>query len=178
MKERHNVFSSKNPTIFNDAKVLILGSVPGEDTLKQRALLNNDEYYSDKRNKFWEIIGNKYNCKDLKNKDYEYKKIFLKEHGIALWDILSYCTREGSGDATIQSQEYNNDIAGCINQHKSIRKIILNGKGKKIEWFNNYLKKNKVTISIPVISLVSTSGSHWDQQPPESREEWYNQLPD
>ena len=177
VKERHPVYSSKKPTIPSNAQVLILGSAPGEDTIKQRKLLDNDEYYSDKNNKFWDIIEKKYKLEpNLKIKNYDYKKKILEICKIGLWDILSYCTRIGSSDSTINDEKYNN-IADWLVKFQSIKRIILNGKGN-IDRFNKCIENNNISKSIEIVPLVSTSGSYWDCQDKEERDKWFLYLPD
>lgn len=177
-KERHDVKSSIEPTISPNAEVLILGSVPGEDTIKARIKNNNDEYYSNKNNKFWDIIAEKYNLEpDLKLKNYEHKKNILVTHKIALWDIISHCTRIGSSDATIANPEYNNDIAGCLKQNKSIKRIILNGKNKD-QWFNEYKNYNNVSIDIEVVPLYCTSTYKNNPMSSKEKQMWIKYLPD
>ena len=178
MKERHEVFSSLEPTIFNTSKVLIMGSAPGEDTIEQRKVSGNNDYYYDKKNKFWDILEKKYKLEPyLKYKDYEYKTKILEKYKIALWDILSYCTREGSSDKTIKNPQYDNDILGYLKKYPNIKRIIINGKGNE-KWFNKYLKDKNISINIEIKYLVSTSGSYWDCQPKTERDKWYMYLPD
>ncbi|MCK5592394.1 MAG: DNA-deoxyinosine glycosylase, partial [Candidatus Pacebacteria bacterium] len=77
------------PQIINKkAKVLILGSFPGEDSLKMR------QYYANRRNYFWKIIFKVLREKDPKE-DKQRTKI-LEKNSIGLWDVVYSCFRKGS----------------------------------------------------------------------------------
>lgn len=49
-KFESNIYSFK-PVINNNSEVLILGSIPGKISLERQ------EYYGNKRNQFWDIMG-------------------------------------------------------------------------------------------------------------------------
>lgn len=70
-------------------KVLILGTLPGENSTE------NGKYFNDNRNKFWEILGSILNEKDLKSYDYEtQKRKVLEENHIMLWDMYAQGERQ------------------------------------------------------------------------------------
>ena len=129
------------------------------------------EYYSDKNNKFWHIIGLKYGVQDLKFLEYKTKISILQANNIGLWDILSFCIREGSSDKTIKDAKLN-DLHGLIQQYPNIKKIIVNGKGAYKKYFQTINLPNNVRI----VPLVSTSGSRWDCQSVEERNKWLSEL--
>ncbi len=59
---------------------------------------------------------------------YEERTEALKLHGIALWDVLHSCHREGSLDAAIDSGSVKvNDIKGFLLRHPAIRLVLFNG---------------------------------------------------
>ena len=82
--------SSFPPIISKDAKVLILGSVPGIKSLEMQ------EYYAHPQNKFWKILFElfKENC----TTNYAEKVEFLHRNKIAVWDVIDSCERKGNLD--------------------------------------------------------------------------------
>jgi TDG/mug DNA glycosylase family protein len=102
------------------AEVLVLGSMPG------RASLAAGQYYAHSQNAFWRIAG------ELLRFDpaspYKKKVRALKSARIALWDVLHSCTREGSLDASIESDtQIANDFRKFLQAHKKIRRVFFNG---------------------------------------------------
>lgn len=73
------------PIIDDNCEVLILGTMPGSESLRKQ------EYYAYERNQFWKIVfslfGEEY------TESYEDKKIFLLKNHIAVWDVLQSCDR-------------------------------------------------------------------------------------
>src|SRR5207249_4908149 len=81
-------------------KILILGSMPGLASLKKR------QYYGHKQNQFWRLLGEVLGEK-LPELDYDGRLEVLKRRGVALWDVLAECEREGSLDSDIHEEEPN-----------------------------------------------------------------------
>ncbi|WP_100011329.1 DNA-deoxyinosine glycosylase [Lentibacillus sediminis] len=106
------------PVLPERPRVLILGSMPGGVSLEKQ------QYYGNPRNHFWKILFNLFHSEKIEG--YEGRLEFLKQKGIALWDSIGSCYREGSLDANIQAEEPN-DIAGLLSQHPTIRLIACNG---------------------------------------------------
>lgn len=106
------------PIVGHDPKILILGSMPSV------ASLDIQEYYGFGRNQFWQIMGEIYGFD--RDDPYMYRQMKIREHGIALWDVIESCERKGSLDANIVDASYN-DVVGFIRMHPTIRKVILNG---------------------------------------------------
>lgn len=117
---QEKVIESFPPLINENSEILILGTMPRNDSLS----LN--QYYASSNNSFWEIISALFHeGKGFKN--YEEKTACLKKHHIALWDVLSSCNREGSLDSNIHDEELN-DIDTLLEEYPNIRRIIFNGK--------------------------------------------------
>lgn len=94
------------------------------------------------------IFGNTQNDKYTSNKE------FIISRGIALWDCIKNGIRSGSLDSGFNEKTLiGNDIQGFLNSYPTIRTIILNGKGKTLDYFNKYCN---VTSDITVIPLNST----------------------
>lgn len=107
-----------DPIVFQDSKILILGSFPSIKSFE------NGFYYAHPQNQFWKIMSEitKY---PINNRE---QKIWLaKENKIALWDMIKSCNRESSLDSSIENENVN-DIAGFLELHPSITKIAFTGK--------------------------------------------------
>lgn len=107
------------PVIGDNPVVLVLGTMPSIKSLEK------SEYYGYGSNHFWRLMGDFFAFE--RSDDYNIRKETMKRYGIAIWDVLKSCEREGSLDANIKEEEYN-DILGLLKQHPSIKHIILNGK--------------------------------------------------
>lgn len=134
--------SGLEPWVGGEPKVLILGSLPGDESIKQQA------YYANKRNAFWKIMRALYN----NNIETDNKK-FIISCGIALWDCVHSAIRKGSLDSAIKDDSVvANDIRGLIAKYPTINTIILNG-GKAEKYYNKYCKG----IDCKTIRRISTS---------------------
>ncbi len=126
-----------------NSKILILGSFPSEQSLKQGF------YYGNKSNKFWKILSEYFNQQIEDNP--QSKKQFLLEHNIAIWDIVNKTDLKGSSDLQLQKQvaEINN-IERFLKEHKNIATVFCNGK-------TSYNIACKAFPKIDFIYLPSTS---------------------
>lgn len=135
------------------SKVLILGTIPGKESLKANA------YYAHPQNAFWKIV---FNLMDLPfSFDYQVRKNVLLQNKIALWDVLRTCERRSSLDNDIRMEEPN-DIQTFLSMHPGVVKIFFNGKGSA-----RYFRKYFSNISLPNQVLPSTSPAHaikWEQK--------------
>ncbi|MDE6299899.1 MAG: DNA-deoxyinosine glycosylase, partial [Muribaculaceae bacterium] len=100
-------------------KILILGSLPGDESIRRQ------QYYSKSGNRFWKIIFGLLGHNFVPN-DYQERIKILKEHGIALWDVLSSGVREGSLDSNI-SEEIPNELSSFLKDNPTIAVIAFNG---------------------------------------------------
>jgi hypoxanthine-DNA glycosylase len=140
------------PVIADNARVLILGSMPGQRSLQLQ------QYYAHPQNSFWKIMEAV--CGESLDGDYPQRLSRLKLAGFALWDVLQHCERSGSLDANIVAgTEVANDLPGLLESHQTIRAIAFNGK-KAEQAFKRHitpmLDKNLQT-AIELVSLPSTS---------------------
>ena len=142
-----NRISSFPPIVSNDAKILILGSVPGVKSLEMQ------EYYAHPQNKFWKIIFELFN--ENFSEDYLEKIKILKKNKIAVWDVIDSCERVGSLDTTIKNEE-SNDILQLLKKYPNIKTIFCNG-GKSYKNLQKIVGKN---FEIPIYLLPSTSPLH------------------
>jgi len=111
---------SFKPIAASDARILILGSMPG------KASLLAGQYYAHPRNLFWPLLGE---ILDLDpSLAYEERCLQLKQQKIALWDVLKTCTRSSSLDSDIiMSSVVTNDFGSFLKTHPNIRTICFNG---------------------------------------------------
>ena len=102
------------------AKVLILGSMPGKESLKA------GQYYAHPRNAFWPIMDNLIGAKA--SLAYEFRVQNLKASYIALWDVLASCKRRSSLDADIDTDSITpNDFEAFFLSHPNITHVFFNG---------------------------------------------------
>ena len=102
------------------ARILILGSMPGT------ASLAAGQYYAHAQNLFWRILGEVTGA--APSLPYAARARALKSRGIALWDVLASCTREGSLDSAIDDASISaNDFASFYRAHSRITHVFFNG---------------------------------------------------
>lgn len=116
------------PILPKEPKVLILGSMPSVKSLEKQ------QYYGNPRNHFWPILFRLFQQDPIEG--YGERIEFVKKHGIALWDSIGLCYREGSLDSAIREEEPNN-IFELTKQYPSIRFIGCNGT-KSYDTFRKY----------------------------------------
>lgn len=97
--------------VGNRPKVLILGSMPGEESLRRR------QYYGHPKNHFWRLVGEALG-EELEGLSYRRKIAALKRRGVALWDAIADCERSGSLDSRIRRERPNDVAAGVRARRK------------------------------------------------------------
>ncbi len=139
------------PIATVNVHTLILGSMPGEDSLRLA------QYYANPRNAFWRIISR---LSDKQNDlSYDYRLKMLGDHGIALWDVLHSCQRSGSLDSSIRNESVvTNDFAGFFASHPGIRRIFFNGAFAEASYRKHVLPTlDALQTDIAMTRLPSTS---------------------
>jgi hypoxanthine-DNA glycosylase len=137
-----------------DARVLILGSLPGKVSLER------GEYYAQPQNAFWRIMGELAGA--LPDLPYKDRLRLLKESGIALWDVCAAGHRPGSLDSAIRlTTVETNDISGFLRAHPAVALICFNGR-KAQEIFDRKVRQDPPGIfaRIRYEVLPSTSPAH------------------
>ena len=114
------LLTSFPPVVAPGATVLILGSMPGSRSLRM------GQYYAHTHNLFWPFMGQLFGAGlDL---PYARRLEVLQAAGIALWDVLKHCEREGSLDAAIvPDTEVPNDFVWLLESYPTIQRICFNG---------------------------------------------------
>ena len=162
-----NKVTSFPPIVSPNAKILVLGSMPGIRSLE----LN--QYYGHPRNLFWAFIGEI--CGASPELEYSHRVEILQKSGIALWDVLQHCERSGSLDADIViSSEIPNDIAGLLKQVTSIQAIAFNGR-KAEQAFRKHIRPSLTIDQLNTyifLSLPSTSPANASIPKLEKQKRW------
>jgi len=138
------------PIARADARILILGSLPGRRSLKMC------QYYAHDRNAFWPIMAATCGVSG----DYEQRCRLLVDARIALWDVLKHAERAGSLDSNIRLGEaQENDFAGFFDLHPDIRCVAFNGKKAEAMFRKRVIPDLDFEIA-SLVSLPSTSPAH------------------
>lgn len=116
------------PFYDQDSRILILGSFP---SVKSRESMF---FYGHPQNRFWRVTAAVFDASVPET--IEEKKIFLREHRIALWDVIASCDITGSADSSIKNV-VPNDLT-MILETAQIRQIFVNGK-KAEQLYRRYL---------------------------------------
>jgi double-stranded uracil-DNA glycosylase len=140
------------PIAHADARVLIVGSMPGQASLAAR------EYYAHPRNAFWPIMGTLLGF--TADSPYAERTGVLRAAGIALWDVLDSCQRPGSLDsAIVPASTAVNDFAGFFRSHPEIHHVFFNGVTAESIFRKHVLSKpDRSTLTL--VRLPSTSPAH------------------
>jgi hypoxanthine-DNA glycosylase len=139
------------PIAAPDARILILGSLPGTLSLER------SQYYAHPRNNFWPIMHTLVGIPtDL---PYEERLARLKQSGIALWDVCAEADRPGSLDTRIaETSIVANDFEAFLKTHPAIALIAFNGAKAHQIFERRVLPGLSLTAaSIPRATLPSTS---------------------
>jgi len=142
------------PIVAADARVLILGSMPSVASLAKQ------EYYGHPRNAFWPIMGKLFDAGlDL---HYEERQAVLREAGVAVWDVLKCCRRDGSLDSAIDCvSEVPNELATFLSEHRQIGTIFFNGAKAKTAFRRHVLSGLMAgDRNFRFVRLPSTSPAH------------------
>jgi hypoxanthine-DNA glycosylase len=142
------------PIVADGARLLILGSMPGEASLRL------GQYYGHARNAFWPIIGALLEFPPDAN--YASRIAALTANGIALWDVIATCARRGSLDSAIEPDSVRvNDFDALFAAYPGIRCIAFNGGTAEREYQRRVLPTlPAVHRHIERIRLPSTSPAH------------------
>jgi len=118
------------PVADKNTKILIVGSMPGEASLRAA------EYYAYKYNMFWPIIYKLFSPRRAPQ-SYEEKLKLLLSNGLGLWDSLAACSRKGSADGNIK-EEKPNDFKTLYNKYPQIKKVLFNGQAAHKYYFKYF----------------------------------------
>jgi hypoxanthine-DNA glycosylase len=161
-----NKLESFPPLVALDAKLLILGSMPGKQSLEIY------QYYAHSQNAFWPIMSHLFNFSVKESYSARVSALIAAE--VAVWDVMMYCSRKSSLDSDIvESSIIPNDIELFLNKHVGIKRIYFNG--TKAE--QSYLKYVKPTLNrqlqgLAYLRLPSTSPAYAGLSFTDKLEKW------
>lgn len=148
-----------------DARVLILGSMPGRESLAQQ------RYYAHPRNSFWPIVCELFK---LTGSDYRQNVQQLKQNHVAVWDVLKACCRTGSLDSEIDTRTIiTNDFQDFFAGHPQIRRVFFNGARAESIYLKHVspgLDGARATLKLQ--RLPSTSPAYASMSLEQKQEEW------
>jgi hypoxanthine-DNA glycosylase len=107
------------PIARADARLFVLGSLPGDASLAAR------RYYAHPTNQFWRLLGSAIG-EDLQSLGYEQRLERLADRRVGLWDVIASATRPGSLDQAIRLAEHNR-IQHLLRDFPDLRAIGFNG---------------------------------------------------
>ncbi len=149
-----------------DARVLILGSLPGQRSIAEQ------QYYAHPRNAFWRIMRELFGIAG----DYEARCSLLRTNGVALWDVLQSSVRPGSLDAQIRIEHaVVNDFADFFATHTALRLVAFNGR-KAQQLFGRFVTPTGVAGDLPQVLLPSTSPAYAAMSFPAKLSAWREAL--
>lgn len=157
------------PIIGDNAKVLILGSLPGDVSLGAQ------EYYANKNNAFWGIMEQLFNI----DRQWSYSRRLqsLQLKGIALWDVIESGEREGSLDSAIKHDSLSaNRFDNLFQQYPALNTICLNGGTVNTLFKRHVLRKQTLPESIHICVLPSTSPANARLNFQQKLEKWQEVL--
>lgn len=154
------------PVARTDARVLVLGSLPGQVSLARR------QYYAQPRNAFWKIAGELFGFDP--SLDYDARLRALVEQRVALWDTCAAAVRPGSLDARIQrASVVPNEFAPFLLAHPRIRRLCFNGATAASLFERLVLPALPQPLrELPRVRLPSTSPAHAGMSHARKLEAW------
>ena len=154
------------PIASTDARVLILGSLPSQQSLRKH------EYYGNPQNAFWRVMGELFGAgPDL---SYPHRAAKLRRCGIAVWDVLRSSVRPGSMDAAIDlTSAAANDFQSFFDEHPMLELICFNGK-KAAELYERLVTAQGITSigNIAFRTMPSTSPAYASMKFDEKVRHW------
>jgi hypoxanthine-DNA glycosylase len=153
------------PIARRTARVLILGTMPGKVSLRER------QYYAHPQNAFWRIIGGILGFDPAS--PYDARVASVQAADIAVWDVLKSCIRESSLDSAIEaSSAVPNDFAAFLAEHPQIQRICFNGAKAEALYMKHVRPRLAANLDAQYLRLPSTSPAHASLALPEKMRAW------
>lgn len=134
------------PQIPKRARVLMLGSFPGEESLRQ------SQYYAHPRNQFWRLMGDILD-EPLTGLPYSERLRRLAKRDVGVWDIITGCEREGSLDGDIRNAAFS-QFEWLAKHAPQLNVVALNGQKA------GSARKRIETLGYRVLALPSSSPAY------------------
>ena len=151
------------------ARVLILGSLPGTESLKRQ------QYYAKPQNAFWRMMGDLVGAGP--QLPYEQRTVALKKAGIALWDVCASAHRIGSLDSAIKDHAAN-DFAKFFSVHPQLKLICFNGRKAAVIYRRTVAPGLPEAMQLPPMEVFpSTSPANAGTPYEEKLRQWSSILP-
>jgi hypoxanthine-DNA glycosylase len=140
------------PIIDANARLLILGTLPGDESLRRQM------YYGHPRNDFWPVMAAAFG--EPLQEDYVQRVAMMSRKRVALWDVVASAERAGSLDSAIQKPAAN-DFAKLFEAYPALQRIAFNGQ-KAHALYRRYVLRSKSPPlkALPIAILPSTSPAH------------------
>jgi hypoxanthine-DNA glycosylase len=130
------------PLIDQKSRVLILGTLPGDQSLRQQ------QYYADPSNQFWALLAGAFDTPV--GNTYPERLEFLATHRVALWDVLKSAERSGSTDKAITNAKPN-DFDDLFIHFPGVQRVAFNGTKAATLW-RKYIRPGT---GVPLDSLTT-----------------------
>lgn len=155
------------PILPRRPKALVLGSMPSVASLQKH------EYYGHPANLFWPIMAAIFGF--AHSAPYAERTRALRDGGVALWDVLHACEREGSADSAIApASEVANAIDDLLASRRTLKTVLLNG-GKAHSAFRKHIVPklaDEPRERLRIVRLPSTSPANASVSRAEKTERW------
>lgn len=136
------------PIAAPDARLFILGSLPGD------ASLAAGQYYAHPTNQFWRLLGHALG-EELAALDYEARLRRLAARRVGLWDVVASASRRGSLDQAIRDAQHN-QITHLLTGFPHLQAIAFNGAAAST--IGRKLIGDRVAVAL--IDLLSSSAAN------------------
>lgn len=136
------------PSVDEATRLLILGSLPGDASIKQ------GEYYAHRGNAFWTLMGDVLG-EDLRGTPYALRLKRLRARGVGLWDVMESADRQGSLDSAIRGADLR-DLAAFVARLPALEAVAFNGKTAALHG----RRQIGVRPDLTLIDLPSSSGAY------------------
>jgi double-stranded uracil-DNA glycosylase len=158
------------PIAQRTARVLILGTMPGRVSLRER------QYYAHPQNAFWRITGAILGFDPAL--PYPERVASVQSAGIAIWDVLKACAREGSLDSAIDAASVvPNDFAAFLAEHSRIHRICFNGATAQAIYMKHVRPRLGNGEDVEYLRLPSTSPANASLSLAEKARAWQAIVP-
>ena len=157
MSTRKSAFA---PVVNAQTRLLILGSLPGDQSLAA------GRYYANPRNRFWHLVGDVIDRPDLPELEYERRLEVLLGSRVGLWDAVASATRDGSLDIAIRAAQPAG-LAALVSALPRLHAVAFNGKTSA-----RIARPQLDGSAFALIDLPSSSPAHAAMSSAEKRSIW------